>query len=38
MSLQEILKLRKKITSTVQVLTHVKEKLQFVQVIFNVIS
>lgn len=29
--LQEILKLRKKITSTVQVLTHLKEKLQFVQ-------
>ena len=28
---QELLKLRKKITSTVQVLTHVKEKLQFVQ-------
>ncbi|RDD40624.1 Coiled-coil domain-containing protein 96 [Trichoplax sp. H2] len=28
---EEILKLRKKITSTVQVLTHVKEKLQFVQ-------
>lgn len=28
---QEILKLRKKITSTVQVLTHLKEKLQFVQ-------
>ena len=25
------MKLRKKITSTVQVLTHVKEKLQFVQ-------
>lgn len=29
--LQELLKLRKKITSTVQVLTHLKEKLQFVQ-------
>ncbi|XP_031440656.1 coiled-coil domain-containing protein 96 [Clupea harengus] len=29
---EELLKLRKKITSTVQVLTHVKEKLQFVQV------
>ena len=29
---QEILKLRKKITTTVQVLTHLKEKLQFVQV------
>ena len=28
---QELLKLRKKITSTVQVLTHLKEKLQFVQ-------
>ncbi|XP_038851661.1 coiled-coil domain-containing protein 96 [Salvelinus namaycush] len=28
---EELLKLRKKITSTVQVLTHVKEKLQFVQ-------
>lgn len=28
---EEILKLRKKITSTVQVLTHLKEKLQFVQ-------
>ncbi|KAI8796520.1 coiled-coil domain-containing protein 96, partial [Biomphalaria glabrata] len=27
----ELLKLRKKITSTVQVLTHLKEKLQFVQ-------
>ena len=31
MVLQELLKLRKKITSTVQVLTHLKEKLQFVQ-------
>ena len=30
--LQELLKLRKKITTTVQVLTHLKEKLQFVQV------
>ncbi|XP_072543227.1 cilia- and flagella-associated protein 184 [Salminus brasiliensis] len=29
---EELLKLRKKITNTVQVLTHVKEKLQFVQV------
>lgn len=29
--LQELLKLRRKITSTVQVLTHLKEKLQFVQ-------
>ncbi|MBN3300670.1 CCD96 protein, partial [Amia calva] len=29
---EELMKLRKKITSTVQVLTHVKEKLQFVQV------
>ena len=28
---QELLKLRKKITSTVQVLTHLKEKLQYVQ-------
>jgi len=28
---QELLKLRKKITNTVQVLTHLKEKLQFVQ-------
>jgi len=28
---EEILKLRKKITTTVQVLTHLKEKLQFVQ-------
>ena len=28
---QELLKLRKKITTTVQVLTHLKEKLQFVQ-------
>ncbi|XP_066429418.1 cilia- and flagella-associated protein 184 [Eleutherodactylus coqui] len=28
---EELLKLRKKITNTVQVLTHVKEKLQFVQ-------
>ncbi|XP_050391625.2 coiled-coil domain-containing protein 96 isoform X2 [Patella vulgata] len=28
---EELLKLRKKITSTVQVLTHLKEKLQFVQ-------
>lgn len=30
--LKELLKLRKKITTTVQVLTHLKEKLQFVQV------
>lgn len=29
---EDILKLRKKVTSTVQVLTHVKEKLQFLQV------
>ena len=29
---EELLKLRKKITTTVQVLTHLKEKLQFVQV------
>jgi CRISPR/Cas system CMR subunit Cmr4 (Cas7 group RAMP superfamily) len=29
---EELLKLRKKTTSTVQVLTHLKEKLQFVQV------
>ena len=29
---EEILKLRKKVTSTVQVLAHLKEKLQFVQV------
>lgn len=29
---EELLKLRKKITNTVQVLTHFKEKLQFVQV------
>ena len=29
--IQELLKLRKKITNTVQVLTHLKEKLQFVQ-------
>ena len=28
----DILKLKKKVTSTVQVLTHVKEKLQFLQV------
>ena len=28
---EELLKLRKKITNTVQVLTHLKEKLQFVQ-------
>ena len=28
----EILKLKKKVTSTVEVLTHVKEKLQFLQV------
>jgi hypothetical protein len=32
---EELLKLRKKITNVVQVLTHVKEKLQFVQVILN---
>jgi hypothetical protein len=31
---EELLKLRKKITNVVQVLTHVKEKLQFVQVMF----
>ncbi|KAI9144150.1 hypothetical protein BKA69DRAFT_1025746 [Paraphysoderma sedebokerense] len=30
---EELLKLRKKITNIVQVLTHIKEKLQFVQVI-----
>ena len=29
---EELLKLRRKITTTVQVLTHLKEKLQFVQV------
>lgn len=29
---EDILKLKKKVTSTVQVLTHVKEKLQFLQV------
>ena len=29
---EDLIKLRKKITGTVQVLTHVKEKLQFVQV------
>ncbi|XP_073466693.1 cilia- and flagella-associated protein 184 [Aquarana catesbeiana] len=29
---EELLKLRKKITNTVQVLTHLKEKLQFVQI------
>lgn len=29
---EDILKLKRKVTSTVQVLTHVKEKLQFVQV------
>ncbi len=29
---EELLKLRKKINNTVQVLTHLKEKLQFVQV------
>ena len=29
---EDILKLRRKVTSTVQVLTHVKEKLQFLQV------
>ena len=28
----DILKLKKKVTSTIQVLTHVKEKLQFLQV------
>ena len=28
----DILKLKKKVTDTVQVLTHVKEKLQFLQV------
>lgn len=32
---EDILKLRKKVTSTVQVLTHVKEKLQFLQVSKN---
>lgn len=30
----ELLKLKKKVTSTVEVLTHVKEKLQFLQVGF----
>lgn len=30
--LQELNKLRRKVTTTVQVLTHLKEKLQFVQV------
>ncbi|BFZ18154.1 hypothetical protein BsWGS_21193 [Bradybaena similaris] len=30
---EELLKLRKKITSTVQILTHLKEKLQFEQVV-----
>ncbi len=30
---EDILKLRRKVTSTVQVLTHVKEKLQFLQVL-----
>ena len=30
-NIQELLKLRKKITNVVQVLTHVKEKLQFIQ-------
>ena len=29
---EDTLRLRKKVTSTVQVLTHVKEKLQFLQV------
>ena len=29
---EDLIKLRKKITGTVQVLTHVKEKLQFMQV------
>ena len=29
---EDILKLKRKVTSTVQVLTHVKEKLQFLQV------
>ncbi|KAJ3193932.1 Coiled-coil domain-containing protein 96 [Irineochytrium annulatum] len=33
---EELLKLRKKITNIVQVLTHVKEKLQFVQVGANI--
>jgi len=28
---EDILKLKRKVTSTVQVLTHVKEKLQFLQ-------
>ena len=32
---EDILKLRKKVTSTVQVLTHVKEKLQFLQASSN---
>jgi len=30
---EDILKLKRKVTSTVQVLTHVKEKLQFLQVL-----
>lgn len=34
----EILKLKKKVTSTVEVLTHVKEKLQFLQVRTRVCS
>ena len=29
---EDILKLKRKVTATVQVLTHVKEKLQFLQV------
>ena len=34
---EDILKLRKKVTSTVQVLAHLKEKLQFVQVSLAII-
>ena len=30
---EDILKLKRKVTATVQVLTHVKEKLQFLQVL-----
>ena len=32
---EDLVKLRRKITGTVQVLTHVKEKLQFVQASIN---
>ena len=32
---EELLKLRKKITNIVQVLTHVKEKLNFIEVILS---